>query len=158
MAHIYMTFDFGSDEDTAQQARHKLDVWKQAFRLDKKLLYKFERTGETHSAEAAADDASAHNDEHEAKPAKSSKSAKSAKPAAKSKTKPAAEAHDTKSEADGNVKLLLRLAFSSHEKLTEQRWLDRIPGEEPFRDASPETLKESDAKFAAVETRFESLE
>ena len=44
MAHIYMTFDFGTDEEKAQQARHKLDGWKQAFRLDKKLLYKFDRT------------------------------------------------------------------------------------------------------------------
>ena len=44
MAHIYMSFDFGTDEEKAQQARHKLEMWKQAFRLDKKLLYKFERT------------------------------------------------------------------------------------------------------------------
>ena len=43
MAHIYMQFDFGKDEGKAQVARHKLEIWKQAFRLDKKLLYKFER-------------------------------------------------------------------------------------------------------------------
>jgi len=40
MPHIYMQFDFGKDEEKAQLARHKLEVWKQAFRLDKKLLYK----------------------------------------------------------------------------------------------------------------------
>ena len=45
MAHIYMSFDFGTDEEKAQLARHKLEMWKQAFRLDKKLLYKFERPG-----------------------------------------------------------------------------------------------------------------
>src|SRR6516225_4932307 len=44
MAHIYFSFDFAKDEKKAQQARHKLEGWKQAFRLDKKLLYKVERT------------------------------------------------------------------------------------------------------------------
>src|SRR5215813_4399362 len=43
MAHIYLTFDFGKDEERAQQARHKLDAWKQAFRLDKKMQGKFDR-------------------------------------------------------------------------------------------------------------------
>src|SRR5271165_3028785 len=51
MAHIYMQFDFSSDEEKAQLARHKLEVWKQAFRLDKKLLYRFERSGEATTAE-----------------------------------------------------------------------------------------------------------
>src|SRR5215470_3513151 len=43
MAHIYLTFDFGKDEEKAQLARHKLDAWKQAFRLDKKMQGKFDR-------------------------------------------------------------------------------------------------------------------
>src|SRR6266487_3992658 len=43
MAHIYIRFDFGTDEEKAQQARHKLNGWKQAFRLDKRLLYKLDR-------------------------------------------------------------------------------------------------------------------
>ena len=43
MAHIYLVFDFASDEEKAQLARHKLETWKQAFRLDKRLVYKFER-------------------------------------------------------------------------------------------------------------------
>jgi hypothetical protein len=43
MAHTYMLFDFGADEDKAQQARHKLEGWKQAYRLDKKLQVKFDR-------------------------------------------------------------------------------------------------------------------
>src|ERR1700739_3992110 len=43
MAHIYLTFDFGKDEEKAQQARHKLDAWKQAFKLDKKMQGKFDR-------------------------------------------------------------------------------------------------------------------
>ena len=43
MAHTYLIFDFGTDEEKAQLARHKLEGWKQAFRLDKKLQYKLER-------------------------------------------------------------------------------------------------------------------
>src|ERR1700693_1948731 len=43
MAHTYLLFDFGPDEEKVQQARHKLESWKQAFRLDKKLQYKLER-------------------------------------------------------------------------------------------------------------------
>ena len=56
MAHIYMHFDFGADEEKAQEARHKLDVWKQAFRLDKKLQYKLERPEDADEEEPAADD------------------------------------------------------------------------------------------------------
>src|SRR6266478_1454313 len=43
MAQTYLLFDFGPDEEKVQQARHKLESWKQAFRLDKKLQYKLER-------------------------------------------------------------------------------------------------------------------
>src|SRR6267143_6691683 len=43
MAQTYLLFDFGPDEKKVQQARHKLESWKQAFRLDKKLQYKLER-------------------------------------------------------------------------------------------------------------------
>src|ERR1051325_1808573 len=53
MAHIYLTFDFGNDEEKAQQARHKLESWKQAFRLDKKMLFKFDRKEDGVPATAA---------------------------------------------------------------------------------------------------------
>jgi len=43
MAQTYLLFAFGPDEEKVQQARHKLESWKQAFRLDKKLQYKLER-------------------------------------------------------------------------------------------------------------------
>src|SRR5258708_20221833 len=52
MPHIYMHFDFGKDEEKAQLARHKLEVWKQAFRLDNKLLYNFDRPTEREPAPA----------------------------------------------------------------------------------------------------------
>jgi hypothetical protein len=131
-----MQFDFGKDEEKAQLARHKLETWKQAFRLDKKLLYHFERAAEGDSnAEPVA--------------------AKSEKPKAKGKTKSHDEPETPKSNE--TVKLLLRLGFSNHEKLSEQRWVDRIPTEEPFVAASPKVLKPGDAHFAETEKQFEEL-
>ena len=136
MPHIYMQFDFGKDEEKAQLARHKLEVWKQAFRLDKKLIYKFDRATDGAPAEepvAAATE--------------------------KSKAKSKGETHDESEAAKSNetVKLLLRLGFSNHEKLSEQRWVDRIPTEEPFLAASPKVLKPGDAHFDDTEKQFEEL-
>jgi hypothetical protein len=42
--------------------------------------------------------------------------------------------------------------------MTEERWLKRIPTEEPFKEAAPETVKPSDATFAEMEGKFEALE
>lgn len=116
MPETFLTFDFGADEETAQQARHQLEVWKQAFRLDKRVLFKFER------GEAAT----------EGKP--------------KDKA------------ASSNVKLLVRLYFSPHEKLTYDRWAKRIPSEQPFQSASPRTILPADAQYAATKKLFEGLE
>jgi hypothetical protein len=136
MPHIYMQFDFGKDEEKAQLARHKLEVWKQAFRLDKKLLYKFQRaTDGAPDAEPGA--------------------ANSEKPKAKSNTKAKDEPEAPKTNE--TVKLLLRLGFSNHEKLSEQRWVDRIPTEEPFLAASPRVLKPGDAQYSDTEKQFEEL-
>jgi hypothetical protein len=44
MAQSIWIFDFGKDEEAAQQARHKIESWKQAFRLGNKISFKFERT------------------------------------------------------------------------------------------------------------------
>jgi hypothetical protein len=137
MAHIYIQFNFATDEEKAQLARHKLEVWKQAFRLDKKLIYKFERSSET----ANAVKSEAHNSE-------------TPKGKSKGKTGPAQK---TSSES-GNVHLLVRLGFSGHEKLSENRWVERIPTEEPFLSASPVTIKPDNAKFAEMEKRFEDLD
>jgi hypothetical protein len=139
MAHIYLTFDFAKDEDRAQQARHKLEGWKQAFRLDKKLLYKVERVA------AAPSDG-------EAKPPKAEKS----KPKGKAKAAAATAAVEAPSSND-DIKLLVRLAFSGHEKLSEQRWVQRIPSEEPFQGASPAIVKPGDASFESTEKQFEEL-
>jgi hypothetical protein len=154
MAHIYMTFDFGTDEDKAQLARHKLDGWKQAFRLDKKVLYKFDRpAGPT--GDAQEDDQPVKKDAKAEKPAKSGKTAKKASSKAKRETGDTGEAP---APVTGPVKLHVRLAFSGHEKMTEERWLQRIPAEEPFHAAGPRILKANDAGFAEIEGKFDSLE
>ena len=46
-----MIFDFGSNEEAAQQARHKVEGWKQGFRLGNKLMVKFDRGDEEAGAE-----------------------------------------------------------------------------------------------------------
>src|ERR1700721_491638 len=53
MAHSFLVFDFGANEEAAQQARHRIEAWKQGFRLDKKLQVKFERNEAETTPEAA---------------------------------------------------------------------------------------------------------
>jgi hypothetical protein len=132
MAHTYMLFDFGADEDKAQQARHKLEGWKQAFRLDKKLQFKFDRSpgGPAETPEKAE----------------------------KSKSKAKAKGIDAPSAKNGDVKLLVRLYFSAHEKLSEQRWFKRIPSEEPFKGAAPKVIQEGAAEFPEVLAQFDRLD
>jgi hypothetical protein len=130
MPETFLTFDFGSNEEAVQQARHKLDGWKQAFRLDKKLLFQFDR-GEG-SAELPRE-----NSETKGKPKKKEEGA----------------------SADGGpVKLIVRLYFSEHEKLSGQRWVQRIPLEVPFKGASPRVVPPGDSEFALTQERFENLE
>jgi hypothetical protein len=142
MAQTYFLFDFGPDEEKVQQARHKLESWKQAFRLDKKLQYKLEREQTPESADAQAEP------ETEAEKPKSVKT--------KSKSKP--KSNDSAAENNGAVKLLVRLYFSGHEKLSEQRWIDRIPTEEPFKGASPKLIRENEPGFADILKQFDTLE
>ena len=145
MAHIYMHFDFGADEEKAQEARHKLDVWKQAFRLDKKLQYKLDRPEGGGAEDTEAED---------------SETAGKEEPKSKSKGR-AQKAESGGSEADanggGNVSLLVRLYFSTHEKLSEQRWIDRIPTEEPFKSASPKVIRKGQAGFDEAVKQFADL-
>jgi hypothetical protein len=135
MAHIYMLFDFATDEEKAQLARHQLEVWKQAFRLDKKILYKFERTSPSASdAETPDGDASE-----------------------KSKSKGKSKAINKDAEPKESVKLLVRLDFSAHEKISGERWVARIPTETPFKDAHPAVITAKDKKFGEIEKQFEDL-
>jgi hypothetical protein len=147
MAHIYLTFDFGKDEEKAQQARHKLDSWKQAFRLDKKMQGKFDRKEDGAAAPPADPVAPASKQKTEKKP-----EGKGAKGKSKAEPEPAKLAPSA-----AEVKLLLRLALPNNEKLMEQRLLKRFSTEEPFASASPKTVRPADAGFTDLDSRFEEL-
>ncbi len=152
---IYIRFDFGADEEKAQQARHKLDGWRQAFRLDKRVQYKMDRPEGAGAATEAA-----------GKPAPEEKPAAGGKSKEKAAGKAAAKAGGKSSElaaakpeaaTNGKVGLLVRLYFSPHEKLSEQRWLARIPAEEPFKSAVPRIIHQHDPEFEATDQQFESI-
>ena len=145
MAQTYLLFDFGADEEKLQQARHKLDGWKQAFRLDKKLQFKFDRGK-----------APAETSQSAAKPEAEPKSPAKAK--SKAKSSASSKSADSSAEKNGDVKLLVRLYFSPHEKLSEQRWVTRIPSEEPFKGASPRIVQEGTPEFTDVLNRFDTLD
>ena len=109
MAQSYLIFDFGANEEVAQQARHRIENWRQAFHLGDKMTLKFERTA------------------------------------------------PEKTNGGEKIRLIVRLYFSDHEKLSHQRWVDRIPTEEPFKDASPQVIHTSDAAYTATTELFDSL-
>jgi len=142
MAQSFLIFDFGTDETAAQQARHKIEGWKQAFRLGNKILLKFERE------EAAEGDGS------RAKAAGENESASIKKPAAKGKK----DDGGAPAEAPSRIRLLIRLDFSDHEKLSHQRWLDRIPTEDPFKFTKAETVRHTDDSFSKTLELFDSLD
>jgi len=126
MAQTFLVFDFGSNEEAAQQARHSIERWKQGYRLDKKLLLKFDR-------------------EEQTEPEKE-------EPKSKGKSK-----KENGSE-NQRVKVIVRLDFSDHEKLSAQRWLDRIPSEAPFKEANPKVVRHGDEEFEPTTKRFDELE
>jgi hypothetical protein len=138
MPQSILIFDFGTNEEAAQQARHKIDGWKQGFRLGNKMVLKFER--------------------EEAAPKGDGEEGASTKPAKKSAPKQPAEKKSEEEAPPTRVRLFLRLDFSDHEKLSHQRWLDRIPNEEPFKSAKPETVRRGDPEHAKISELFDSLE
>lgn len=150
MAHSFLIFDFGGNEDAAQQARHRIEGWKQGFRLDKKLQVKFERK---ETEEKAADAATA-----PPKAAKSGAKGK-AKPGSKSKSEEENASKSVPASADsGKVRLIVRLDFSDHEKLSHQRWIERIPVEDPFKGADPKVIRAGEPDFKATSDLFDSLD
>ena len=153
MAHSYIHLDFGTDEEKAQQARHKLDGWRQAFRLDKKLQYKLDRPDSAAVETVSKPEPAAKAAPPEKSKGKAVEKTKGKEASAKSSAPPAEKG----AAANGKVSLLVRLYFSSHEKLSEQRWLDRIPSEEPFKSASPKVIHHGDAEFETTDKQFETL-
>lgn len=109
MAQSYVIFDFGTDEEAAQQARHRVEAWRQAFRLGDKMQLKFERRV------------------------------------------------PEKKDGPEQIRVLVRLDFSDHEKLSHQRWLERLQMEAPFKDASPEVVRGGDVGFFKTGELFDSL-
>ena len=134
MAHDFLIFYFGNDEETAQQARRKVDNWIQGFRLGKKMILKYERED---AAGGAAEP------EEGAKPK-----------SATHKKKASSKSGD---DSAANVRVLIRLDFSDHEKLSHQRWLDRIPTEEPFKSKPAKIVRQSDPKFIETAELFDTL-
>ena len=160
MAHsygIYIRFDFGTDEEKAQQARHKLEGWRQAFRLDKRVQYKMDRPGSA-ATENAVKPAATEKLEVGPK-GKEKRAAKASAKAAGKSSEPAGSkaAAESDAAANGKVGLLVRLYFSPHEKLSEQRWLARIPAEEPFKSASPKVINHDDPAFETTDQQFEAI-
>jgi len=132
MAHDYLIFDFGTDEETAQQARRKVENWVQGYRLGKKIILKYEREDANSSDPEGEEDTQA-------------KSAATKKKSSKS------------TEVGRNVRALIRLDFSTHEKLSHQRWLDRIPTEEPFKSKKAKMVRQKDPNFTETAELFDSL-
>ena len=150
MSQTILIVDFGKNEEAAQQARHKIEGWKQAFRLGNKLSIKFEREESGKPSDADAEEAAEG-------PAAKSASGKAKSGGGKKKSGGKSAKADG-AEPPARVHVLVKLDFSDHEKLTEQRWIDRIPTEEPFKSAKPELVRHSDAGFAKASERFDSLE
>jgi hypothetical protein len=150
MAYSFLVFDFGGNEDVAQQARHRIEGWKQAFRLDKKLQFKFDRKGTDTSKDSDSESSSS------SKTAKGG-SAKAAPPKAKSKSQDGKDSDADSSKASG-IRMIVRLDFSDHEKLSHQRWLERIPTEEPFKTAKPKVVRAGDPEFEATTQLFDALD
>jgi hypothetical protein len=138
MAQSIFIFDFGTNEEAAQQARHKIEGWKQGFRLGNKMTLKFDR-----------DDIAAEEEGDDEAPAKAAK---------KPSEKKSAEKKGDGAEGATRVRVLVRLDFSDHEKLSHQRWLDRIPAEEPFKSAKAETVRSGDPDHPKVAERFDLLD
>jgi hypothetical protein len=54
--------------------------------------------------------------------------------------------------------LIVRLDFSDHEKLSHQRWLERIPSEEPFKSAHAQIVRAGQPDFKTTSDLFDSLD
>lgn len=143
MPQTMIVVEFGANEEAAQQARHRLEGWRQAFRLGDRLKFKFEREGA--STPSASRPATGEPDK-----------ATRGKPAAAKKAdvddSPQAE------ESDGErVRLLVRLDFSSHEKLSYQQWFERLGAEPSLQGTDRQVLRPGQEGFQSATETFDSL-
>lgn len=134
MARAYLVFDFGSNEEAVQEARHRIDGWKQRLRLGNKIQFKLER--QTPTSEGSQD-----SKEHNSK----------------NKHASAKQGHADQ-KGPGHTRMLIRLDFSGHEKHLFQTWLDRIPGGEPFKSAKSQIIQNDADSFEQTSDLFDSLD
>lgn len=153
MPQTFLVFDFGTNEEAAQQARHRLEGWKQALHLGDRMKFKFERQTPEPPAEPPA------KAEAEAKPepAKGKGKGKGGSKSKKKKAEPAKAAEPAAEPAGDRLRVLVRLEFSGHEKLSHQRWVDRIPAEAPFPSATKQVVHQGQEEFEKTETLFDDL-
>ena len=136
MAQAFLLFDFGSDEEAAQKARHRIDAWKQAFRLGNKVQLKVER-----------------------QPSQAPENARESKDhASKGKHGSGKHKDESKEGVAERVRVFVRLDFSAHEKHLFQTWFARIPTEEPFKTVKPETIQRDAGNFDQTSDLFDSLD
>jgi hypothetical protein len=75
-----------------------------------------------------------------------------------SKSKSKDRKSGSKTDGKAEVVMIIRLDFSEHEKLSHQRWMERIPGEEPFKTAKPKVILPGDPQFTKTDELFDSLD
>ncbi|HKV27497.1 MAG TPA: hypothetical protein VJN90_04400 [Candidatus Acidoferrales bacterium] len=127
MAQTFLIFDFGTDEEAAQLARHRIEGWKQGFRLGNKLQFKFERESpETREGAVAKDETQRKGMKKE-------------------------------SEENEPVRLLVRLNFSNHEKHLAQSWVERIPADDAFKSVKSKVIHHNESAFEKTSELFDSL-
>lgn len=147
MPQTLIVFDFGANEEAAQQARHRLEGWRQVFRLGDRLKLKFERQAPSAAPEPA-----------EAEPAKAKKG--KGKSAGKSDGKKKAsgdEGGKTQAPDADRLRLMVRLEFSSHEKLSYQQWIGRIEAEPLLQGTNRKIWQRGQEGFDEAAETFDSL-
>jgi hypothetical protein len=147
MAQSYLIFDFGSNEEAAEQARRTIDRWKQAFRLGKKVMMKFDRSAPDNGGGGDVPTGSGQN-------AGTSEHPGQQEPATPNDGDTTDGGNADQTTAD-QITLIVRLEFSDHERLSHQRWLARIPAEQPFKGAHPKAIEPGDPEFADVVEQFQ---
>lgn len=143
MPQTLLVFDFGTNEEAAQQARHRLEGWRQAFRLGDRIQFKFERKAVPPPADATP-------------PAGKSADRKRSKAGGKKKAA-SASAGESKGSAGERLRMMVRLEFSTHEKLSYQRWRDRLGAEPPFQKTERQVFEGGQEGFDSAAEEFDSL-
>lgn len=72
------------------------------------------------------------------------------------RAEPGGDEEDAKAAA--HIRVIVRVDFSDHEKLSRQRWLERIPADDVFKSAQLETISPGDAAYTVTAEKFETLD